>query len=271
MYAPPAKVRSLLRINSSESGPHLDFSFQKSMARELGDLAAMAFEQDRVSRDDFTQKDYVSVALMKKAHLSFKAIRVLCEHLLVGDARAVIRSMAETIINGAYISDVGDEAANDYVDFPAYRNWIEYTQLKKVDPKLADKVVGGELKVMKQRYEELEHRFKRRHEWSAENIFQRASHLDLIWGENAGLFRVLVNLIWRPAGAYVHGTAQSVGLQPDMSNSQTLTQQTPSEAARTLYIANLLMLQWFACFGGYLNKNHENELEDLLRRMNFLG
>ena len=127
MSAPPAKVRFMLRINSSESGPHLNFGFQRAMAGELANLAAMAFEKDRMSRDDFTEKDYVSVPLMNKAHLSFKAIRVLCEHLLVGDARAVIRSLAETIINGAYISDVGDEAASDYVDFPAYWNWIEYT------------------------------------------------------------------------------------------------------------------------------------------------
>jgi hypothetical protein len=74
--------------------------------------------------------------------------------------------------------------------------------------------------------------------------------------------------IWRQASVYTHGTAQAVGIARDISDRVALTQRVPTEAARTLYIANTLIFVWFACFDEYLDKNHENHLEDLLSRMN---
>ena len=253
----------------SESGPHLDFGLQTVVAGGLSDLAVVAFEPEHVLREDSRQKDHVSVALLDKARTSFEAIRVLCEHLLVGDARVVIRSMVEAIINGAYIAHSGDQAADDFLDFPDYWSWTEYTEMREVEPKLAGVFARDEIEAMKQRYEELTHRFKgfKRGEWCAENMFKRASVLDSLLGEGPGLFRILVNLIWRPASAYVHGSAQSVGVRRDDSKTLARTQRTPSEAARTLYMGNTLMMVWFACLPEDLNKNHQNRLEDLLRQM----
>ncbi len=97
----------MFRKDWQESERYLDLNLQSAFARDLGDIAATAASQGLASRENLARKDCVSRALMDKARTSFEAIQVLCKYLFVGDARAIIRTMVETIINGAYISNAG--------------------------------------------------------------------------------------------------------------------------------------------------------------------
>jgi len=259
----------MFRTDWSESGHHLDFGFQSVLARELGDLAASAASQGLAAKVNSVRKDCIGIALMEKARTSFEAIQVLCRHLFVGDARAIIRTMVEAIINGAYISNAEDEAADSYADFPDFWRWIEIMELREVWPEIADKIVEGDLGQIRERHEQVKHRFERfkRGEWCAKNLFRRAAHLDSIVGERSPIFRWLINQIWRQASSYIHGSPQSVGIERNGPDPRSLTQSIPSEAARTLHIANTVMLVWFCCFGEYLGKGHEKRLAELMDRM----
>ncbi len=126
-----------------------------------------------------------------------------------------------------------------------------------------------DLAQMRERYEVVKHRFEgfKRGEWCADNLFRRAAYLDSLVGDDCSLFRWFINLMWRQASAYIHGAPQSVGVEWSGPDPQTLTQRTPSEAARTLYIAIHVMLAWFPCFAGYLNKGWEERLAELMKRM----
>jgi len=252
-----------------ESERYLDFSLQSAFARELGDLAATTASQGLGARENLARKDCLSIALMHKARVSFEAVQLLCKFLLVGDARAIIRTMCEAIINGAYISNATDEVADNYVDFPDYWRWIEYTELRASAPEMPYPFEESELEHLRTRYGVIKHRFGgfKRGEWCADNLFRRAAYLDSLVGDSSSLFRWLVNLIWRQASAYVHGAPQSIGVEGSGRDPRTLTQRTPEEAARTLHIAVSVMLVWFPCFGEYLNKGWEERCEELMERM----
>lgn len=253
-------------MDQVESDSQLNLNHQTGVAEALSKLAVQALHTTTFSTETFVPRKRVVVALMNKARKSFEAIRVLCAHKMVGDARALIRSLTEVIVNGAYISHVGgDEAAADYIDFVDYWDWICYTELKAVDARMTKVFANDkEPELIKQRFDKVKDRFEGRKagEWCRDNLFKRASILDSSVLEDAGLFRILVNAIWRQASAYTHGSTRSVGLHVNHLNPFELTQDTADEAARTLMIANTLMFAWFVCFHEYL-EYREEELENL--------
>ncbi len=233
-------------------------------------MSNQVFEGTHRAETEFTRKDYVFFGLADKGRVTFEAIRVLCEKSLIDDAFCLVRTLIEGIINGAYVAHKGDEVAKHYADFPDYWNWIEFTQLREVAPETTDETSREEVEEMERKYDAVKDRYEkfRRGEWCADNLFQRALALDTAASRDFNLMRALVNLAWRKASVYVHGTASSIVSRVQETDSGVAIKRTftKEEAAGVLFMANMAMFALVALVDMRLGKHHQEQWERLYDR-----
>jgi hypothetical protein len=212
----------------------------------------------------FALGDRIFFGLTLKNLHTFEAIRILCERSLVDDALALVRVLIEGIINAAVVLFGDDATANDYADFPDYKNWIDFQGLEKVAPEAVSTVPTAEVEEMKKRYEAVRLRYERNsmHNWHRDNLFERATKIDAQIGQNYKEMRVLVNSPWRMACQCVHGTAGSILSQITKSGSGIIIcrQVKTKEAASVLYLSNRAIFTLLTLADTRLGARNKDEL-----------
>src|SRR6516164_4532616 len=244
-----------------------DFGHQLQIAKELEGLSNELCHGTIFADDKFTLKDTIFFGLADKNFATFRSIRVLLEIELADDGFALIRVLAECAVNAVYIcfSD-GDEAAEDYRDFPAYFEWVTHQDLVATNPNAAKYVSAEEVGAMKKLYDAYESRFRARRDWCKVPLFQRAKDID----EKVGwsLLRTVVNSAWRRASAYVHGSADSITSRVKENEGGIVIQRQvrPQELGAAMYGANLIMFALLAFVDLRLGKRHRDEWNALHQR-----
>jgi hypothetical protein len=239
----------------------LDVVHQSNIAMKLAELAKQILSGTIRSEAEFVRKDYVFFALADKSVMTFDAIQILCERFLVDDAFALIRVLIESVINGTYVSQTNDQIANDYADYPDFRDWIEFEQLRAVAPEITNNTPAEDVAEMLRKYEHIRTRYEKNQDWCADNLFLRASRIDALVGHGYNLMRTLVNLPWRKASTYVHGTAASIASRVRQNNSGVVIHRVfePKEAAGVLFMASMALFALLALVDIRLGRHHEND------------
>lgn len=106
-------------------------------------------------------KHSIFLALFYKSFATARAIRLLCDHSLYGDAFALLRVLVEGVINAIYILKSDDRTAQDYMAFPRFQAWHQFELICKVAPQLADYVPQQEQKDMKADFEQVRSRYEK--------------------------------------------------------------------------------------------------------------
>ena len=248
----------------------LDLDHQRAVAAELSTFANQVLEGTHTAETEFTRKDYVFFGLADKARMTFEAIVLLCDHSLIDDAFILIRSMVEAIINGTYVQHMGDDVANHYADFPDYWDWVVFTDLQAVAPEITRETPQEEIEQMRQKHEVVRDRYVRfrRGEWCQHNLFQRGVVVDAAASNDFNLMRVLVNLVWRKASVYAHGTADSIASRVNQTESGIAIKRTftRKEAAGMLFMANMAMFMLLALMDLRLGRRHVEKWHELYDR-----
>jgi hypothetical protein len=260
----------MVTAKQSKPKPTLNLDHQRAIAKDLWDLSNQVFEGTHQAETEFTRKDYVFFGLADKARVTFEAIQVLCDKSLIDDAFCLVRTLIEGIINGAYVAHKGDEIANDYAEFPDYWSWIEFTQLREVAPETTDQTSQKEVEEMQRKHDAVKGRYIKfkRGEWCADNLFQRALALDTAASRDFNLMRALVNLAWRKASVYVHGTASSIVSRVQETDSGIAIKRTytSEESAGVLFMANMAMFALVALVDMRLGKHNKDTWGQLYDR-----
>jgi len=82
------------------------------------------------------RKDLIFLALADKCFVSTSAIQVLCEKGFVDDGLALVRVLIEAVINAGYILESGDQAVDDFAEYPQFLAWESFMGIRAVDPVL---------------------------------------------------------------------------------------------------------------------------------------
>lgn len=248
--------------------PAVDLDHQLAIAKDLFAFASEVCVGTLHAETEFTRKDYIFFALVDKNIATFEAVRILSERGLADDAFALDRVLAECMINASYVVHGTDQVANDYADYPDYRDWVEYEQLRAIAPEMVSDVPADEVKTMREKYETVKDRYKRNREWCADNLFQRAAKLDSGVAGDFNLLRIIVNTAWRKASAYVHGSASSLASRVRESEGGIIIHRefTREQAAGALYVATMIMFAMLVFVDLRLGKRHVEEWKALYER-----
>ena len=231
----------------------LNLPHQVEISKKLVDLGYELCEGVELQ---VKRKDLIFLALVDKCFVTSVAIRTLCEQALVDDAFALTRVLIEAVISASYILESDDQVAEDYADYPKFFAWKQFQDVEAVAPEITSDATQEERERMKKDYEATRERYEknRNTDWTKDNIFARARMLDTVVGFN--LFRSLINVGWRTAGAYVHSTASSLTsrLSEDEKHVTIRRTATPQEAAGALYTCNMAMFALVAAVDLRLGK-----------------
>jgi hypothetical protein len=253
----------------SEKKPTLNLEHQSTTAKELLAFGKQIMSGTIHARTVFTQKDYAFFALADKSLATFEGIGVLCEHQLVDDGFALIRVLVEGIINAAFVVYSDDQTASDYANFPYFRDWIEFKELEAVAPEITNSRPRSEVDEMRCNYEKVESRYRgHKADWCDQNLFKRASTIDAAVGHGYNVMRTLVNLPWRKASTYVHGTAAAIEarVHHDDSGAVIHRKYDPKEAGGVLFMANMAVFSLLVIVDLRLGKNNEKQWRSLYER-----
>jgi hypothetical protein len=262
-------TRSEAKVAPSEKKPTLDFEHQLIITKELLAFGKKIMSGTIHAQTVFTQKDYAFFALADKSLATFEAIGILCEHELVDDGFALIRVLVEGIINAAFVVYSDDQTAADYANFPYFRDWVEFKELEAVAPEITNSRPGPEVDEMRCNYEKVEARYRgHKADWSDQNLFKRASTIDAAVGHGYNVMRTLVNLPWRKASTYVHGSAASIEARVHHDDSGVVIHRKydSKEAAGVLFMANMAVFSLLAIVDLRLGKNNEKQWRSLYER-----
>jgi hypothetical protein len=173
----------------------------------------------------------------------------------------------EGIINGTYVSTMNDSIANDYADFSDYRDWIEFRDLEKVAPEITSTVPKADVEEIKKKYSVLRARYEKNSngDWCPESLFRRAAAIDGVVGYGFNLMRTLVNLPWRKACAWVHGTSASILSRVEETESGVVIHRKykAEEAAGVLYMSNMAIFGLLALADLRLGAKNKEEWKGL--------
>lgn len=248
----------------------IDYAHQLAIAKQLEAFAQQMCSGTLTSKNEFTQRDYIFFGLVDKNIGTFHSIRVLVEAGLADDGFALIRVLAESTVNAAFVefSDT-DQVAKDYADFPDFFRWIEYSDLARVAPDSAKDVTAEEITEMQRAHDAVKDRYaKHRHDWSDLKLIQRAAEIDAKVDPKWNLLRVIVNSAWRKASAYVHGTARSITSRVKEKDGGIVIHRevSPQEQAAALYAANLILFALMMFVDLRLGKPNVMKLKELRLR-----
>jgi hypothetical protein len=236
---------------------------------------------------EFTRKDYVPLALIRKACMTFDAITSLVERGNGDDSFSLLRTLVESTVNAAYLWHKDDATADLFVNFSEFRKWIEFRDLKAIAPMFISDVSENEEHAMEKRYLGLRAKFKNDNEWCTESLFQRALFVDQTitsglkkqltpeqFAEDIGseyqIFRILVRLPWRKGSAFVHGTAAALRGQLSVNDDGDIkigVDRLPTELAWVVYLSNFVTLQLLAVANEILGAKHSAEWQELYREV----
>jgi Family of unknown function (DUF5677) len=256
-------------MNASDPSSSLtsNYSHQRDISNKLVSLSNKVLGGTLTDKKGFARKDHIFFGLTLKSLHTFEAIQILCEHSLVDDAFALVRVLIEGIINATVVLFGDDATADDYADFPDYKNWIDFQALENVAPEAVSTVPTAEVEEMKNRYEAVRMRYEKnlKHNWHRDNLFVRATTIDTQIGQNCKEMRVLVNSPWRTACQYVHGTAGSILSHITESGSGIIIcrQVKTEETASLLCISNRAIFILLAVAGDRLAGKNSDEYRTL--------
>ncbi len=248
--------------------PAVDLDHQLAIAEDLFAFANEVCVGTLRTETEFTRKDYIFFGLVDKNIATFEAIRILSGKGLADDAFALVRVLAECMINAAYVVHETDQLANDYADYPDYRNWVEYEDLRAVAPEMVKDVPAEEVKTTQRKYEAVKDRYKGKRDWCADNLFQRAAKLDAAVQGDFNWVRIIVNAPWRKASAYVHSNASSITSRVHESEAGVIIHRefTLEQAAGALYAATMIMFAMLGLVDLRLGKRHIEKWKALYDR-----
>jgi hypothetical protein len=239
--------------------PTLDFAHQLDIAKELLAFGKGLLSGKVQAKTVFTRKDYVFFALADKCLCTHESIQILSQRELVDDAFALIRVLVESAVNATFVVVSDDQTAEDYANFPDFRDWIEFEQLKAIAPEITDSRPSTDVEELRRNYEKVKGRYKKNQsDWCDKTIFARASTIDAAISGDYNLMRILVNLPWRKASTYVHGTAASIEARVHQDNSGVIIHRKyePKEAAGVLFMASMAMFSLLAITDMRLGKHN---------------
>jgi Family of unknown function (DUF5677) len=222
----------------------LNFGHQADVTTHLLEFGKEMLSGTFHSETPFVRKDLIFFALADKSLLTAEAIYILTNRMLVDDAFALIRVLIEGVVNGTYVLQMNDQTANDYADFPDFRDWIEFNQLQAVAPEITNATLTEDVVKMRSKWESVRSRYENNgtngQDWCSINLFRRASETDKVVGQPFKEMRTLVNLPWRKACIYVHGTAASIQSRVQATGSEITIHRRfeTKDAASVLYMSN---------------------------------
>src|SRR5689334_15840024 len=125
-------------------------------------------------------KHKVFLALSHKCFTTAEAIRSLCDQNLHDDAFALLRVLMEAMIDAVYILESDEQIASDYIDYPKFRRWYQFDQIRQVGPNLATYVSQADQTEMEGEFQQVKSRYEKNpnKDWSKDNIFKRARFID---------------------------------------------------------------------------------------------
>jgi hypothetical protein len=182
-------------------------------------------------------KHSIFLALFYKSFATARAIRLLCDHNLYGDAFALLRVLVEGVINAIYVLKSDDQIAQDYLDYPRFQAWHQFEQICKAAPQLADYVPQQGQEDMRADFEQVRSRYEknRNGDWTKDNIFERAKLIN-----NQG-FPSLINVVWKDGSAFVHSTARSIQGRLATDGAKKTNDPTKEEIATVVYYTNMCL------------------------------
>ncbi len=167
----------------------------------------------------------LAYALFLRAERTFASIQTLARLRLVDDAYALVRTMAEKIINAKFILLKGDDAALDYIEYLPYREWIDVLAFMKSDIRVTNFWTEGERNEMRKAHNEVRtaalpdgsqrKRYGRGSDWLEIGLLRRAQLIDDLLSVkfSSQIFlsaQTLYHLTYPKSSAYLHGTWESL-------------------------------------------------------------
>jgi len=257
-------------MDAPDPSSSLTFNYphQRDISKKLVSFSNKVLGGTLTDKKGFALRDCIFFGLAHKSLHTFEAIRILCEHSLVDDAFALVRTLIEGIINATFVFFMNDATAKDYADFSDYHKWIQFRDFdEKVAREAESAVPMAEVEEMKNKYEAVRMRYEknRNRDWHPDNLYKRASKVDAKFGQDCKEMRALVNSAWRMACQYVHGTAGSVLPRITVSGvSVDIRRQfRPEEAASLLSISNRAILILLAVADDRLTGKNRDEYRTL--------
>lgn len=210
----------------------------------------------------------IAYVLFLRAERTFSSVRMLARVRHVDDAFALVRAMVEKVINAEYILLSGTDAALDYIQYSAFREWRDLEEFKGVNPDAAPKYTTEFLEQLRKAHDEAKtrtlsdgskrSRYGRGHDWIEIGLSKRAEFIDEAlmkrFSRSFKSTQILYHSTYKKSAAYLHGTWASLArsLELDQSNGGTnngdtiemsvgirLKDKNPRIAVEALRTANL--------------------------------
>jgi hypothetical protein len=127
------------------------------------------------------------------------------------------------------------------MDFPKFKAWSQLEQIRAVAPSLADLIPPQDQAQMQAEFQQVRARYEnnRGADWTKDNTFKRATSIDA--HDQHNLFRILMNITWQEASAYVHSTAQSIEWRIAANTVLRDRISTKEQIATMLYYSNIAL------------------------------
>jgi len=257
---------------------------QLAAARKLDRKLQQLLWKDMVGFEATNFESLIAYMLLLRAERTFASIRILSRLRLVDDAFALVRVMVEKVINAEYILLAGTDAAMDYMQYHAFREWRDFEELRKVSPEVAPNYTDEVLERLRNAHDgaktktlpdgSTKNRFGRGHDWIGMGLSKRAECIDETLKKrfsmrSAKVTQILYHSTYKKGAVYLHGMWASLArsLESDPSDSQiqedgnvTVTvgirvkDKDPHVAVEALNTANLAALATILFVGKVFEK-----------------
>lgn len=205
-------------------------------ARKLGRKLQQLLWKDMPHFEHSGFEFAIAYVLFLRAERTFSSIRTLARLRMVDDALALVRVMAEKVINAEYILLQGTDTALDYIQYHAFRQWRDLQELKLVSPELAPNYTAEFLEKLREAHDQAKmrtcpdgsqkSRFGRGHDWIDIGLSKRAEIIDETLRKRFSMrafksTQILYQSTYKKGAVYVHGMWASLArsLEAGPSNS----------------------------------------------------
>jgi hypothetical protein len=226
----------------------------------------------------------IAYVLLLRAERTYSSIRTLARTRMVDDAFALVRVMVEKVINAKYILLTGTEAALDYMQYHAFREWRDFEDLQAVAPSIVPKYTAEVLDQLRSAHDRAKvktlpdgsqkPRFGRGTDWIDVGLARRAEIIDEAIRTRFSMrsfntTRILYHSTYKKGAAYLHGMWASLvrsfeadgnesGAEVDgmvsMSVEIRIKDKNPGVAVQALNSANLAALAVILFLGRFFDK-----------------
>lgn len=210
---------------------------QLAASRKLGRKLQQLLWRDMVHFEATGFEFPIAYILFLRAERTFASIRTLSRLRMVDDAFALVRVMVEKVINAEYILLAGTDAALDYMQYHAFREWRDLEELRKVSPEVAPNYSAEAMKRLRDAHDRAKtktmpdgstkNRFGRGHDWIEMGLSKRAESIDETLKRRFSMrafnsTQILYHSTYKKGAVYLHGMFASLArsLEPDRGDSQ---------------------------------------------------